>query len=454
MIEEARQTSPSRIIMLGLVVVLCLSGRPLTFSIAGIHSSVLELVAIFAFLIIVPGRQALRSPLWPLYVVLLGTAIAPAIVGAYKNDLAQVLRDYAQLVYISFIFVGTIYFSRHIFETNTLLVVACWSAGIYCSFFLIDDNIIKSGIVTPLQFQWRIVVAFAFICLVARIFSVPGSPRIGLPSAIGILSVLFLYSIDVPTRAFLIMIASGVLVMLIGFIIKQGNVDGARIWTVTLIAICAAITITSSSLLISSTVGGANVQLPEGGSLQRLILLGNQDLDVTARFRLDAWDQATPGGLESWVFGHGFGTYIYLDPWIRGNFEWFPAAMIHNTFIQILYNGGILHLSGYLLLFFHIFRQTGARGDKQSDLERAGVTLILRSFVVGFLVYAAFSTTLFDPISAIQFWFLVGFLSGVTKTPAFRRPQYLGPSREPPCPPRTPNNEAHRLDAGSEPLST
>lgn len=66
--------------------------------------------------------------------------------------------------------------------------------------------------------------------------------------------------------------------------------------------------------------------------------------------RFDLWNSAFKYFFENPIFGHGIFTTKYIFEMILGK-----PAYTHNTFIELLLEGGISLLFIYLLLFFYLF---------------------------------------------------------------------------------------------------
>jgi len=64
---------------------LCLTGNPLVFSVGGVNTSMLEILAAVIFLVTLFARQARNSPLWVFYIFLILTSIVPLLVGVVEG---------------------------------------------------------------------------------------------------------------------------------------------------------------------------------------------------------------------------------------------------------------------------------------------------------------------------------------------------------------------------------
>jgi len=392
-----------------IIATMCLIRTPIRFSVGGINTSILELLTMLTATYGLLSTSAKSSTLWAPYIFLLLSVVLSFAIGVDLNGPVRALRDIAQLVYISFIFFGYFFYYRKYIKPETLILYICWIATAYSLLYLLDVYWIQSGIFYDYRFEFRVISIFAYMNLLGRLFDIPGSVRINIVTVVCMLLALSLYAIDIRTRAFLLMLIVGCVTVFLQYIFLfpyRASIRLLFIGGTVLLFLVFPFILQWFELDIAAT-----------GSLGRLLVLwSSQSLDVTAQYRIDAGSLALDGFYNNLLFGTGFGSYIFLDPWIRGDFQYYPSAMIHNQFLHILYVGGILYFAGFLYFLWKIYSSIGYGVQTQQKWEVYGRNIIGRGFLIGFLVYAAFGTTWFAVSEAIVFWFLIGYFC------QFRRP--------------------------------
>jgi len=390
----------------------CLLDTPVDIRVGSIHSSVLEILASITFMTALIHRKTKKSQIWAGFIAVIITSSIPFFVGISSYELRHVVRDFAQISYISFFMVGYYIYLKKYLLPDTFTKYLLWTAVTLSSIFLFDLWYFKSTALVELQYSWRIIIAFSFLFVFAGLIGVPGISKINKPVSIAALVVLLLYAVQIRTRAFLVMLCCGAALIALGsFFIKK---DRKHLYRLLL----SGFLVVSIIGILAATTNWVDLFSSEESSLVRLQSLQAQEYekDVTANYRLVSWAMALTGFIESPLWGQGLGSYLYLDPWLSGLFDDYPAAMIHNTFLQILYNGGLIHLAGYMLLFYRVLTSSGWLGPDTSERERTGTRLFLISFFISFQVYSAFGVTLFKITDALLIWFIAGFLCGSARS--------------------------------------
>lgn len=394
------------------VFLTCLLDTPVDIRVGGIHSSLLEIIALATFVAATIHRKTRTSSIWAGFVAVTVTSAIPFIVGVFTHELRHVLRDFSQILYISVFAIGYYIYLKRYLLPETFAKCLIWMAVALSFVALFDMRYLKLDAFVELQYSWRIIIAFSFFFVLAGLIGLPGIPKINRPLGLAVLTVLILYALQIRTRAFLVMLCCGTSLIVTGSVFVKK--DRKHIYRLFL----SVFLIVSVIGVVAATTNWTDLFVSEEGSLSRLQLLQSQEYekDVTANYRLVSWAMALTGFLESPLWGQGLGSYLYLDPWVSGAFDEYPAAMIHNTFLQILYNGGLVHLAGYMFLFFSVLSSPGWLGPGAGGQERKGTRLLLGSFFVSFLVYSAFSVTLFKITDAAIIWFMAGFLCGSARS--------------------------------------
>lgn len=315
----------------------------------------------------------------------------------------RALRDFSQVIYVSFIFLGHFYYKRNYLHSVTFIAILCWLSAFLALIYLAEHYLFETDYFIEYIFDWRVVFAFSFVCLFARFICVPGWTNLRFPSVVLMLLVIVLFAIEIRTRAFLLMLVISAIVVYVGFLgVPKSKSDILRFSLSMFMLLLVG--------LVPILVGLVDFDLSDQSSLNRLMVLADSsEYDVTVKYRLDAWAMAASGIVENPIFGKGFGSYLYLDPWINGEYQYYPSAMIHNALLQIFYVGGIAHLVGYLVLFYGVFKYAGYNYVNAQPKEITAIRLIFRGFLIGYLFYAALGTTLFAVNEAAVFWFLVGY---------------------------------------------
>jgi O-antigen ligase len=408
----SRPFLPITIVAAVFVFLACLLDTPVDIKVGGIHSSLLEILAAITFVVALVNRKARTSSLWAGFIVVTVTSAIPLVTGVTTQELRHVLRDFSQISYISVFMIGYYIYLRRYLRPETFAKYLLWMAVVLSLVALFDMRYLRLEALTALQYSWRIIIAFSFFFALASLIGLPGIPRIARPLCVAILAVLVLYALQIRTRAFLLMLCFGTVSIVVGSVfVKKDRKHLYRLLLCAFLVVCIAGT-------VAATTNWVDLLVSEETSLGRIQSLQFQEYekDVTANYRLVSWAMALTGFLESPLWGQGLGSYLYLDPWVSGVFDDYPAAMIHNTFLQILYNGGLVHMAGYMFLFYCVLASPGWLGPGAGARERAGTRLFLGSFFVSFLVYSAFSVTLFKITDAFIVWFIAGFLCGSARS--------------------------------------
>lgn len=404
----SRPFLPISIVAAVFVFLACLLDTPVDIRVGGIHSSLLEILAAVTFVAALVHRKTRASSLWTGFIVVTVTSAIPLIMGVTTHELRHVLRDFSQISYISVFMIGYYIYVKKYLLPDTFAKYLLWAAVVLSCVALFDMRYLRLEALTALQYSWRIIIAFSFFFALASLIGLPGIPRINAPLCMAILAILILYALQIRTRAFLLMLCCGTMSIVVGslFVKKDRKYLYRLLFSGLLVIAIAGV--------LAATTNWVDLFVSEESSLGRMQLLQSQEYekDLTANYRLVSWAMALTGFFESPLWGQGLGSYLYLDPWLSGIFDDYPAAMIHNTFLQILYNGGLVHMAGYMFLFYCVLASPGWLGPGAGARERAGTRLFLGSFFVSFLIYSAFSVTLFKITDAFIVWFIAGFLCG------------------------------------------
>ena len=412
--------SSLNVLLILIILAVSLTGMNVDFEVLGINSSFLEVFAAIICLSVLINGHSKTSPLWIPYLFLLLCSAIPILIGLFDNNITRVFRDSAQLTYVSFIFLGHYFYSRQLIKPDTLIRVACWISVVGSSFFLLNSYIIESSYISTLEYNWRVLIAFSAICLYVKLLGILRRVKISSFTVLFMLATMIIFLVQIRTRAFLLMVAIGFIIVTLSFLYKKKSSYEMKKFLSFGISVPIL-------LVVAMSLGGLDLIFTNEGSLSRLLEFGeSEQQDVTALYRLEAWSQALNGFIESPFFGQGFGSYMLLDPWINGKLQFYPSAMIHNGFLQMLYVGGIANFLGYTFLFYGIYRSAGFEvAQYHSENESVGVRILTRSFLISYLIYASFGTSLFAVNESIIFWFLVGYFSQKKKKTkgrhAFRR---------------------------------
>ena len=381
---------------------LCLFSIPLPFEIGGINTSILEIISFPIFLAALFGWLMPRSPIRSAFLLLGLASSLPVVIGLLEGrGVTQILREFAPVTYAGFLFVGGHFRKFGYLSAEKMLKLVCWVASLYAAFYVLEDKFFDTTVVSQFWPHWRLLVALGIMILYARLAGISGMPRFALPIALAMFAVLLLYAVEIRTRALLLMIGVGVLQIFFGsFKAHRTGKKFVRPVTIGFIGglmVYFVVNMVSESATLRST-----------NSIGRLAALMNgSGLDITAMWRLNAWQLAWEEAIASPIFGVGFGSYLLLDPWIRGDLRFQPSAMIHNTWLNLFYCGGLIYLTTYVYLFCRIYHSMGHVPENQE--RNAGVALVGRGMLLGYCIFIAFGTGFFAPNNALPLWFLLGF---------------------------------------------
>lgn len=128
--------------------------------------------------------------------------------------------------------------------------------------------------------------------------------------------------------------------------------------------------------------------------------------------RYDLWVRAAQVIRARPLFGCGINTYVRNYPQFDQVKSWrVPGYYVHNGYLQIAAETGLIAMGLFLALLFKGFRG-GARAFKSATRDLYLIAGILSAFV-GLLLHAAVDTTLHNIQSAVLIWLLLGILIGV-----------------------------------------
>ena len=406
--SEKALSSPVRLLalaFLGLFMSLCLTGQPIEFKLGPVQTSALEILAAACWVLVL-NKVSLRSPLYVPCIVVLAGSLVPLTIGISAHGIERALRDYAQLIYMSFIFVGHFFYRRQLISPRSLLTALCVASVLYSILFLSERYLASSDNIIRYGYFWRVAIALSIIGLLTRVLNSKSGPRIDGRIALPLIGVLLFCAIQIRTRAFLLMILVGASFIVLGsFSVRRRPGELAKVLTI--------VGLVSIFVVIPIVAGVLSPDLADSGSLKRSVVLleGDVSADSTASYRILAWATALGGIVQSPLFGQGFGSYVLLDPLLEGDFKYLPSAMIHNTLLQFAYVGGVTFFLANAYLFYEIYRTAGwiSHDPTPSAAEGAGAQRILRALLLGFLVYSFFGVTLFETAGGLFFWFLVGY---------------------------------------------
>lgn len=388
--------------------ILCLSGTPFSFYVGGVNTSFLEIVSVLLFSFAFISRGARKSPLWIGFLVVVATTIVPLLVGMADFGLKRALRDYSQVLYLGFIFLGGYTYRKGYLTPELIVKTVCWVSVLYSSVFIINNALFDYEVVSKFQYFFRLSVAFSMVFLFARLIGVQGGANFNHFTALVFLLILTVFVIEIRTRALLLMLLLSFSVIVVGSIlVRRRKREISSLYVLVLVGVLFFLTPLADALI--------GIELAAESSVARLLALwrGEVHQDLTAFYRIEAWSRAYDAFLARPVFGNGFGKYILLDPWLRGEHRLYPPTMIHNTYLQILYVGGVIHLFGYLYFFYSALGPNRSRARSAELVENDGSARMAKAFFIGFLLYSFFGVTFFKVTDAIFVWFIVGYFSQV-----------------------------------------
>ena len=200
-----------------IILAVCLSESNIGFVASGIHSSFLEIIVIVLFPLVLLSRHSRTSPLWMFYLFLIFSTLVTFLNGLFDNSVVRALRDSTQFTYVSFIFIGHYFYSRQYIKPKTLIRFACWISALGSSVFIVNNYTIGSSYIHSLQYNWRILIAFAIICLFVKLCGMLRSVKLNSLTILCMLTAMVMFLGQIRTRAFLLMVVIGFVVVLFSF---------------------------------------------------------------------------------------------------------------------------------------------------------------------------------------------------------------------------------------------
>ncbi|HTL71345.1 MAG TPA: O-antigen ligase family protein [Candidatus Eisenbacteria bacterium] len=130
-------------------------------------------------------------------------------------------------------------------------------------------------------------------------------------------------------------------------------------------------------------------------------------------WRVELWKSSLPSIREKWLLGHGLASFQELS---RGffSYERTHGADAHNTYVQILFESGLVGLLSYLALYaslFGVFFNRVRKGFGRLSAEYAVVLAYLVSYLL-----SSFADNMFYYLALNwYFWFFVGVMLKATQ---------------------------------------
>ncbi len=141
------------------------------------------------------------------------------------------------------------------------------------------------------------------------------------------------------------------------------------------------------------------------------------DIDTSTEKRLDIWSQGIKVITERPIFGHGAGVE---NIWNILKKQGIDIPHMHNIFIQILSEGGIIGLIIFIGIIWQILRTAFVLIEEESYAHIVGITLI--AFIIGFLATGMTDFPLMTPKLVGMFLLVAGIADGGAKIYIVRQP--------------------------------
>ncbi|NLJ98578.1 MAG: polymerase [Tissierellia bacterium] len=143
--------------------------------------------------------------------------------------------------------------------------------------------------------------------------------------------------------------------------------------------------------------------------LNRLMSIGNYLEDSSSSYRIKIWKIALEVIKDNWLVGVGLG-YIPFKMVYESYASNMPTYHIHNTFLQIVGEMGVMGLMVFTFFMFILFKYSIKRLIKGEDRYIQVMAGGLLSGLAALLVHGIVESILFMPKIIITFWTLVGLI--------------------------------------------
>lgn len=387
--------------LLSLVAVMSFLPFQLGFvfpvSIGSIQTSVLELVAILIFLVVLSLPVFHRCFLWKWYILLLCASAIPLVVGVSAYGCARALRSYQWVVFPSVIFLSIVFSSNHIFSRLFL-------KGIFITTIFLAASLLGIHYVTDIDLT-EMLLSLRFFALYGCFYGIyrcldNSSSRLKRCLYAGACVIALMTILSVRTRAFYLGFGVGMLIFVTAYIAGSNR---RRLWKAIFVAVVF-------SAIVSLVSYGIPV-LDNSMFAQRVQTFGCIDEDITAVYRLQMWTTAWETFVDNKLFGVGFGRYLDFDPIYFGEMEAYdayPPQMMHNSWLEILYSGGLMSAISVVLMHLaivgHMLRAYSRRRNES--------LLMIVGLMAAYSVVSFFGGTLSSVYMVIPYWSIVGLVLG------------------------------------------
>ncbi len=238
-----------------------------------------------------------------------------------------------------------------------------------------------------------------------RIYSALGNPNILAEYLVMIIPIsiaLFWYSKRIHKKI-LFFITTSILLLSLVLTLSRGGwlglAFGLFIFTLLIEKRLLLLAIPLSLIMIYS--------LPER-IFNRVLSIGDLE-DSSNAYRIKIWKVALDIIKDNWLVGVGLG-YIPFKMVYETYISNMPTYHIHNTFLQILAEMGILGLAVFVFFMFTLFKYSIKKLIKGKDRYIKIMAGGLLSGLAALLVHGIVESVLFMPKIIITFWTLVGLI--------------------------------------------
>jgi O-antigen ligase len=411
---HSRLLTEIRTIFCFTAITILVAFGPFTFTLGGINTSAIEMLSILVFGLTVATGITTRDRILTGYLVLLVASIIPLTIGIVEFGLVRSCRDFAGTIYMSYVF-GGIFLAKHNILNSHLMLKLIWIAtAIIALLYILEKWVTNTAFFEGVELKFRIFAALTIVSLFAKAYGIKHLPQLSALWVYVILLIVSIFVLQLRTRALYLMIIVGIGVVML----RQATLKEQISLPWKMVFIITSTILSSIVYLLMSDLSFIFQNV-----VNRTSVLFSQDYarDISTNYRLIAWEAALLEITESPIVGMGFGKYTLLDPWVNGELRPYPSYMIHNQWIQFLYNGGLLYFGGIIYFFRTVFPRDLSIDKSQHNASMALITI---AFSLGFFTYSFFGVTFSKPTDAFIFWVIVGVLQ-VTSHPGYNH-TYLG----------------------------
>ena len=139
--------------------------------------------------------------------------------------------------------------------------------------------------------------------------------------------------------------------------------------------------------------------------------------DTTVSGRLIMWGMVWEKFMQHKIIGVGFGSYLRFDPKIFGKYSGYEKAiygqdyaplMMHNSWLEIFYSGGILLGLAFFFLIYSLLHIL-IKGYSQAKENKTKLYLnFFISSTCGYCIVAFFGCLFSTTREALPFWIISG----------------------------------------------